>query len=133
MKTKISFLAIFLFLLAIQFTFCQNSQKLNNQSPANSVTKAQDHKSSKTNKSTVANPAKAGTMGKKGYDYYMAKSDMNYSNLQNDPQSHNSSGSNNAENIVSNDINSGEGDLNEKALSPNNKTDKNAVARAKRK
>lgn len=153
MKSNVRFSIVLVFLFA---SFLVNGQeaKKTEITPSGSGTKAQDHNSTRSNKtaSSVApdnnpegsdintpkanhntvrsNKATAVDMGKgendskKGYDYYKAQSEM-----QNKAQDHNSSRSNKTASKVAEDPGAGEG--NSKSI--DDKTNKSEAARAKRK
>ena len=136
MKAKVRFSVILMFLFTAFLVNGQEPQK-SETTPSGSGTKAQDHNSTRSNKtaSSVApdnNPAgsdkntpkenqgKGENGRKKGYDYYKAQSEM-----QNKAQDHNSSRSNKTASKVAEDSGAGEG--NSKSI--DDKTDKSPAAR----
>lgn len=152
MKAKIRFSIILMFLFTAFLVNGQEAQKAET-TPSGSGTKAQDHNSSRSNKtaSSVApdntpeggetNTLKANHKSaaaeqdqgsgekKKGYDYYKAQSDMKSAGSQSKAQDHNSSRSNKSSSKVAEDPGAGEGN----SKSVDDKTDKSEAARAKRK
>lgn len=140
MKAKVRFSVILMFLFTAFLVNGQEPQK-SETTPSGSGTKAQDHNSTRSNKtaSSVApdnNPAggdkntpkenqgKGENGRKKGYDYYQSQSEM-----QNKAQDQNSSRSNKTASKVADDPNSG--DVNSKSI--DDKTNKSEAARAKKK
>jgi len=118
-----------MFLFAAFLVNGQEAQKTE-PAPSGSGTKAQDHNSTRSNKtaSSVApdNTTEGGeTMTKKGYDYYKAQSDMNSTGSKSKGQDHNSTRSNKTASKVAEDPGAGEG--NSKAI--DDKTDKSSAAR----
>lgn len=70
---------------------------------------------------------------KKGYDYYQSKSDLNSVGKQTKAQDHNSSRSNKTGSVVAPNNPDTGGSADEKAILPDDKTDKSEAARAKKK
>lgn len=148
MKAKIRFSIILMFLFAAFLVNGQEAQKTE-PAPSGSGTKAQDHNSTRSNKTAssvapdntseggetnslkanhkpaAADPGQGTVEKKKGYEYYKAQSDMNSTGSQSKAQDHNSTRSNKTASKVAEDPGSGEG--NSKAI--DDKTDKSSAAR----
>jgi len=107
MKTTIRFSILLMFLFTASLVHAQEAKKSENV-PSSSGTKAQDHNSTRSNKtSSIAAPDPNGqnnqdikpdagqsANSKKGYDYYKAKSDLNTVKPTTKAQDHNSTRSN---------------------------------------
>ncbi len=146
MKANNRFSIILMFFFAAFLVNAQEPQK-SEVTPVNSGTKAQDHNSTRSNKTassaapdlnqqleekSIQNTkpeADPSAKSKKGYEYYQTKSDLNSAKSAK-AQDHNSTRSNKTASKIDQGGSSGEGDLN-KGI--DDKTNKSEAARARKK
>ena len=145
MKTVICAAVLFSALFIFSITNAQEQAKTTalpaQQTNQPVETKAQNNntvRSNRTESKASIDQTNTGSQGinsnasKKGYDYYQSKSELN-SGGQTKAQDHNSSRSNKSSSIVAPNNPETGGNADEKAILPNDKTDKSEAARAKKK